>query len=43
MPGMTVDAIVKKHGNDRKHLLSILHDIQTGSPDHSLHREAAIE
>jgi NADH:ubiquinone oxidoreductase subunit E len=36
---MTVDAIVKKHGNDREQLLSILHDIQTGSPDNSLHRE----
>lgn len=40
---MTVDAIVKKHGNNREHLLSILHDIQSGSPDHSLHREAIEE
>jgi len=40
---MTVDAIVKKHGNDREQLLSILHDIQTGSPDNSLHRDALKE
>jgi len=40
---MTVDTIVKKHGNDREHLLSILHDIQTESPDHSLHREVLDE
>jgi|694.fasta_scaffold106511_2 hypothetical protein len=40
---MTVDAIVKIHGNDRENLLSILHDLQARSPDHSLHREAAIE
>ncbi len=40
---MTVDAIVRKHGNDREHLLSILHDMQTGSPDNSLHRDALEE
>jgi len=40
---MTVDAIVKKHGNDREQLLPILHDIQTGSPDNSLHRDALKE
>ena len=37
---MTVQSIVEKHGNDREHLLSILHDIQSASPDNSLHREA---
>jgi len=40
---MTVAEIVNRHGNDREHLLSILHDIQNGSPDHSLHREAIEE
>lgn len=37
---MTIQEIVDKHGNDREHLLLILHDIQAGSPDNSLHREA---
>jgi NADH:ubiquinone oxidoreductase subunit E len=40
---MTVNAIVKKHGKNREHLLSILHDIQESSSDHSLHREALEE
>ncbi len=40
---MTVDAIVKKHGNDREHLLSILCDLQADAPDNSLHREALEE
>ncbi len=40
---MTVRAIVEKHGNDREHLLSILHDIQDASPDHSLHPDALAE
>jgi NADH-quinone oxidoreductase subunit E len=40
---MTVDAIVKIHGNDRENLLSILHDLQARSPDHSLHREVLDE
>jgi NADH-quinone oxidoreductase subunit E len=40
---MTVGEIVKKHGNDRENLLSILHDIQAGSPDNSLHRDALEE
>ncbi len=40
---MTVQAIVERHGNDREHLLSILHDIQAGAPDNSLHRESLEE
>ncbi len=40
---MTVQEIVNKHGNDREHLLVILHDIQSASPDNSLHREAIDE
>jgi NADH-quinone oxidoreductase subunit E len=37
---MTVDAIVRKHGNNRENLLPILHDIQAAAPDNSLHRDA---
>ncbi len=37
---MTIQEIVNKHGNDREHLLAILHDVQDGSPDNSLHKEA---
>lgn len=37
---MTIQETVDKHGNDREHLLLILHDIQAGSPDNSLHGAA---
>ena len=36
---MTVQAIVDRHGNQREHLLAILHDMQAATPDHSLHRQ----
>jgi NADH-quinone oxidoreductase subunit E len=35
---MTVQAIVERHGNQREHLLAILHDLQAATPDNCLHR-----
>jgi NADH-quinone oxidoreductase subunit E len=37
---MTVQEIVDKYGSDREHLISILHDIQSGASDNSLHCSA---
>ena len=36
---MTVAEIIKKHGNERENLLAILHQIQAGNDDNSLHKD----
>ncbi len=36
---MTVAEIIKAHGNDRENLLAILHQIQSGNDDNSLHQD----
>lgn len=36
---MTVAEIIKTHGNDRENLLAILHQIQKGNDDNSLHKD----
>ena len=36
---MTVRQIVERYGNNREHLLAMLHEIQSATPDHSLHKE----
>ncbi|MCF6177003.1 MAG: NAD(P)H-dependent oxidoreductase subunit E [Victivallaceae bacterium] len=36
---MTVSEIIKKHGNERENLLAILHQIQAGNDDNSLHKD----
>lgn len=35
---MTVTEIIKQHGNERENLLAILHQIQAGNDDNSLHK-----
>ena len=40
---MSIAEIVEKHGNDRENLLQILHDMQDGSGDHSLHHDAMVQ
>lgn len=37
---MSIAEIVEKHGNNRENLLQILHDLQDGSGDNSLHHDA---
>lgn len=36
---MNIAEIVEKHGNNRENLLQILHELQTGSNDNSLHQD----